>query len=232
MAEEHAAKGITGGIGHFFTQTTAGLPNWAWLLVIGGGIAAAIIVPRLFGGTSTTDQTGTDTSGTTPDTTSGAVPTYDTGVGGGGGYAPYDYSGQSVTPPPQPTTTAQAGTDTSQQTSRQQLNAQNALTPSAPTLNPWVPAVTPAPGERWYEAYQQRGESFGTQPTPQISGGKYQNAKYVTVGSWPSKELGWGAIASKYHTTVKRLEQLNPTIPGLNQGGHGSAHPGETIRIA
>lgn len=62
--------GHGGGIKGFFTASTAGLPNWAWLLVIAGGIAAAYIVPKLtsglFGGqTQGTADTSGGTSGST-----------------------------------------------------------------------------------------------------------------------------------------------------------------------
>jgi hypothetical protein len=46
--EVHPGHG--GKIGSFLQQSTAGLPNWAWLLVIAGGITAAIIIPKFFKG--------------------------------------------------------------------------------------------------------------------------------------------------------------------------------------
>ncbi len=204
------------GIKKLLTASTAGLPNWAWILVIGGGIAAAIFVPKLFGGgksdTSGTDTTGTD--GGTPADLSSLSPT----VPSVGGYSgPDTSSGYGVTPPPVPTTTADAGAQAAASSASGQLATQAAL-------NPWIPATLPSAGEAWYTPYQQAGAPFGTQPTAA--------GKYITVGLWPSKQMGWAALASKYHISVKRLEQLNPTIPGLSQGGHGSAHPGETIRIA
>lgn len=42
----HPTPPHAGKVGNFLQQSTAGLPNWAWILVIGAGIAAAIIVPR------------------------------------------------------------------------------------------------------------------------------------------------------------------------------------------
>ena len=230
MPEEHAAHHAGSGIGHILQKTTAGLPNWAWLLIIAGGIAAAYIVPKLFGTSQTADTSATDGS-TTPSDLSSLSPAVPSG---GTSYPDTSGSYGAVTPPPSPTTTAASGQQAATDSSSSQLNTQNALnnTGTGQTLNPWVPATTPAPGEPWYVPYQQAGAPFGTQPSPQVSGGKYHTAKYITIGSWPAKQLGWAAIAAKYHITVKRLEQLNPTIPGLSQGGHGSAHPGETIRIA
>jgi hypothetical protein len=48
-------------ISGFLQKDTAGLPNWGWILVIGGGIAAAYLLPRFFGSQSNTGQTATDT---------------------------------------------------------------------------------------------------------------------------------------------------------------------------
>jgi len=47
----------------FFGRDTAGLPNWAWVIVVVGGIAAAYLVPRFLGkGGSVTDTTPTSGS--------------------------------------------------------------------------------------------------------------------------------------------------------------------------
>lgn len=72
MAEGEGSKGITGFLG----KDTAGLPNWAWLLVVGAGLAAAYVLPKLFGnssssstsGTSSTDSTGNDSLAVDPTT--------------------------------------------------------------------------------------------------------------------------------------------------------------------
>lgn len=57
MAEEK----LTG----FLSKDTAGLPNWAWLLIVGAGLAVAYIGPKFFGSKSQQQQqtTGTDTTG-------------------------------------------------------------------------------------------------------------------------------------------------------------------------
>jgi hypothetical protein len=61
------SKGGSKG-GGFLKQSTAGLPNWAWVLVVVGGVAAAYFIPKLFGGGGgTTSQTATDQ--TNPNTT-------------------------------------------------------------------------------------------------------------------------------------------------------------------
>lgn len=46
MAEGDLPKS---NVGNFLKQSTAGLPNWAWILVVGAGIAAAYFVPKFFG---------------------------------------------------------------------------------------------------------------------------------------------------------------------------------------
>src|SRR6266704_1488198 len=93
-------KGIEG----FLKGETAGLPNWAWILIVAAGIAAAVIVPKFFGGASSTDTSSTPDSGiglaidpTTglPYAVEGLVPL---GAGAGAGA-----TGGSITPTPGPT---------------------------------------------------------------------------------------------------------------------------------
>jgi hypothetical protein len=61
MAEVHPTPSHAGKIGDFLNQSTAGLPNWAWILVVAGGILAAIYIPKLLPGsnTATNNSTGT-----------------------------------------------------------------------------------------------------------------------------------------------------------------------------
>ena len=77
----------------FLSKDTAGLPNWAWLLVVGAGIAAVYVIPKFTGNkaSSTNASSSTDTSGlglavdpTTglPYAVEGLVPS---GAGAGGG---------------------------------------------------------------------------------------------------------------------------------------------------
>lgn len=62
MPEGEGAGG-TKNLGGFLKAQTGPLPNWAWLVVIVGGVAAAYIIPKYLnsGAGSTTSQTGTDT---------------------------------------------------------------------------------------------------------------------------------------------------------------------------
>lgn len=93
------------GIKKLLSASSLGLPNWAWLLIVGGGIAAAIIVPKVFpnllGGPSTDTGTATDTGTTsTPVTdTSGGGLVPSGGVGGGGGTTDGTTTPTPVTPP-------------------------------------------------------------------------------------------------------------------------------------
>lgn len=61
MAEGDFPKGGS-NVGNFLKQSTAGLPNWAWILVVGAGIAAAYFVPKFLG--TQTGQANSATSGT------------------------------------------------------------------------------------------------------------------------------------------------------------------------
>lgn len=97
------------GIKKLLSAQTAGLPNWAWLLIIGGGVAAAILVPKLFKGSSDTSSTDTGTS----TDTSGAIPTappspdtsgYNPFQGGYGGGTTSTDTGTSTPAPVTPVT--------------------------------------------------------------------------------------------------------------------------------
>lgn len=61
-----------GNVGKFLSQDYAGLPGWVWLAIVGAGIGVAYIVPKFFGGatSSTSGQTATD-QGTANSGTSG-----------------------------------------------------------------------------------------------------------------------------------------------------------------
>ena len=200
-------------IGKLLSAQTAGLPNWAWLLIIGSGIAIAVIVPKLFGGGTSTDQTstdqtsGTDQTGTIGADLSGAYP-YGQGVGGGGGGGPVgSTSGQPLigdytqgygpvsaapTTTQQPTTqTAEAARQAGQASAQAQLQTQHRLQPQ--------PAHKPA----------------------------HPNERYITVQRWPEELSTLSGIGSKYGVSVARLRQLNPHITNPNL-----IYPNERIRVA
>lgn len=109
MATEMSAQGSS-KVGNFLQQSTAGLPNWAWLLVVAVGVAGAIIVPKFFNkGTSSTAPTtsGMDNTnmglGLAVDPTTG-LPYAVEGLQPSGAFAG---GGQTATTTTSPTSTAQ-----------------------------------------------------------------------------------------------------------------------------
>lgn len=94
------------GIAGFLGDSTAGLPNWAWLLVIGVGVTAAIVVPKLFqGGAASSPATtgGASGLGLAIDPTTGLPYAVEGLAPSGGGTV------TSSGPPPLPTATANTG---------------------------------------------------------------------------------------------------------------------------
>jgi hypothetical protein len=87
-----------GHVGGILKQTTAGLPNWAWLLIIAGGIAAAIILPKYMKPQSSSSSPSG--LGLAIDPTNG-LPYAVEGLVPGGGNA-----GASTPPPPLPQASA------------------------------------------------------------------------------------------------------------------------------
>jgi hypothetical protein len=104
VAEVHPTPSHAGKVGSFLQQSTAGLPNWAWLLVIAGGIAAAVIVPKFInkGTTASTTTPSASGLGLAIDPTTG-LPYAVEGLVPSGGIT----TSTSAPPPPetQPTTT-------------------------------------------------------------------------------------------------------------------------------
>lgn len=100
----------------FLGKDTAGLPNWAWLLVVGAGLAAAYIVPKILAGKSSnssstpTTGTGTGTSGLglAIDPTNG-LPYAVEGLVPSGAYAGTPNPPPVPTPTPTPTPTCKDG---------------------------------------------------------------------------------------------------------------------------
>jgi LysM repeat protein len=197
--------GHSGGFKGFLTGTTAGLPNWAWILVVGGGIAAAYFLPKLLGSSSsstTTPTTGTDTSGIglAVDPTTG-LPYAVEGLVPSGAYAG-DTSGS---------TTGVTGT----------TGAPGPAGPAGPTGAAGAPGKpgTPAPTPVKKPIVVTTPVKKPTAPAPQ--------EKYVNVQAWPQPLSTLSGIASKNGITLERLEQLNPQIKDPNL-----IYPNEKVRIA
>lgn len=99
---------MASGVGGFLKAQTGPLPNWAWLIVIGGGIAVAYVIPKFFGQGGTSSQTGTDQGAGTSglglaiDPTTGLPYAVEGLVPSGG-----TYNGFQNPPPPPPPTNSQ-----------------------------------------------------------------------------------------------------------------------------
>jgi hypothetical protein len=163
----------TKGIGGILKSQTGPLPNWVWLLVIGGGIAAAIIVPKLLAKGSTTAADATTTDAGTPNSGLGLAVDPTTGL-------PYAVEGlvpsggtvatQSGLPP---VTTPVAATPTPAP-----------ATPSA--VSPLVPAGTSIPDVLGAQ-YEYAGQWYTIVPGPQnrIWGVLGQNVPIAQAQSAP-----------------------------------------------
>lgn len=100
------SESATHGVGGFLKAQTGPLPNWAWLLVIGGGIAATYFIPKFFGQSSSNQQQPSGANLVFPcgpntyyDPTSGQCLPMQGGASGGG-----SGGGGGITPgPPSPT---------------------------------------------------------------------------------------------------------------------------------
>lgn len=198
--------GHSGGFKGFLTGTTAGLPNWAWILVVGGGIAAAYFLPKLLGSSSssstTTPTTGTDTSGIglAVDPTTG-LPYAVEGLVPSGAYAG-DTSGSTTGVTGATGAAGPAGP-------AGPTGAAGAPGKPAPTTNSHPPIVVKPPVKAPAKAPSTVQE------------------KYVTVQAWPQPLSTLSGIASKNGITLQRLEQLNPQIKDPNL-----IYPNEKVRIA
>jgi LysM repeat protein len=182
--------GHSGGFKGFLTGTTAGLPNWAWILVVGGGIAAAYFLPKLLGSSSsstTTPTTGTDTSGI------GLAVDPTTGL---------PYAVEGLVP-----SGANAGDGSVGVTGT--TGAAGPAGPAGPTGaagapgKPGTPAPTPV-----------KKPIVVTTPVKKPTTAPQE--KYVNVQAWPQPLSTLSGIASKNGITLQRLEQLNPQIKDPN----------------
>jgi hypothetical protein len=139
--------GGTKGIGGILKAQTGPLPNWAWIVVIVGGLAAAYIIPKFLGAKGSTSQTSTDTGtgnsglGLAIDPTSGLPYAVEGLVPSGG-----TVSTQSGVLPPTPTTPA---TDTT-------TTVDESQNPFYPLLAPGTTDVPSATGSY----YQVNGQWY------------------------------------------------------------------------
>lgn len=222
------------GIQGFLGKDTAGLPNWAWLLVVAGGIAAAYFVPKFLGGQSpsATDQTATN-AGTAQSNTNGIGLAVDPTTGlpyaveglspsgglAGGGQGGVDLSGitnalnsilanlNKTTPPPTPTPKP----------------------PPTPKKFPFEksekgPGREPETGKTWGPGAEKFPAAFGgpaggmAQPFP---------PRHSTIRGWPQQGNTLGDVARMHGVSEKRLQQLNPQITEPH-----NLQPGQKVRVA
>ena len=226
--------------GGFLMGETAGMPNWAWILVVAAGIVLAVIVPRVLnkgGGGTATSAPGTSTDnlnsgggssglGLAIDPTTG-LPYAVQGLvpsGGSSGNSGPDMSTLLAQLSGQQTT---IGTlQTQQDAANAKINAnQTALFADIAqkytdllskvnnqTTSIQQPAPTPQPAQQ---------PAPTPQPAPQTT------SRYITVTRWPSQFGTLSGIASANGVSLSRLEQLNPQISNPNL-----IYAGQQIRIS
>jgi len=227
------------GAGGFLMGETAGVPNWAWILVVAAGIILAVIVPKLVnkGGGTATSTPGTSTDnlnggngssglGLAIDPTTG-LPYAVQGLvpsGGSSGNSGPDMSTLLAQLSGQQTT---IGTlQTQQDAANAKINAnQTALfadiaqkyTDLLSKVNNQT-TLTPQPTP-------QPTSQPTPQPTPQPA--PQTTSRYITVTRWPSQFGTLSGIASANGVSLSRLEQLNPQISNPNL-----IYAGQQIRVS
>lgn len=198
--------GGTKGLGGILKAQTGPLPNWAWILVIGGGIAAAYFVPKFFGGqnastsqTSTDQGTGNSGLGLAIDPTTGLPYAVEGLVPSGGTVAE-----SSGVLPPTPTTTPPPATSTTTSTST-----------TDQSNNPFYPLLPP-----------------NTSNIPSTLGSYYQlNGQWYTIVPGPNGRI-WGALG-KLSAQQAQQAAISPTSKRLliePASAYSPAWPGNTTQ--
>jgi LysM repeat protein len=210
-------------ISGFLGKDTAGLPNWAWLVVVGAGLAAAYIVPKFFGSSASTPSS-TSTTASTDTTGLGLAIDPTTGL-------PYAVEGLVPSGAMTGTSTDGTGLTGPQGPVGPQGPPGTPGTPGTPTgACPEVILVCP-PGTTTVHGTDANGcptvTCTGTPTTtPAPPAPTPPAARYVTVQKWPSQLGSLSGIASKYGLSLARLEQLNPQIKNPNL-----IYAGQQVRI-
>lgn len=205
----------------FLSKDTAGLPNWAWLLIIGAGIAAAYIVPKIFGsitgsGSTTSTDSGTPASnlGLAVDPSTG-LPYAVEGLVPSGAYAGQGGSGVDLT-----------SLDNLMNEIQQYLNQSGGTTPgtgsgggSGPSRAPGMIYQNPSSGvwhyistgnqtlsqiasslglSSWNDLYAipENQAAFGKLSAAQAANYKPQTGVYVVIPGATGQKLGQGATVS------------------------------------
>ena len=212
--------------GGFLMGETAGMPNWAWILVVAAGIVLAVIVPRVLnkgGGGTATSAPGTSTDnlnsgggssglGLAIDPTTG-LPYAVQGLVPSGGS-----SGNSG--PDMSTLLAQlSGQQTTIGTLQTQQDAANAK------INANQTALFADIAQKYTDLLSKVNSQTTPQPTPQPT--PQTTSRYITVTRWPSQFGTLSGIASANGVSLSRLEQLNPQISNPNL-----IYAGQQIRVS
>ena len=213
--------------GSFLMGETAGMPNWAWILVVAAGIVLAVIVPRVLnkggGGGAATGIPGTSTDnlnsgggssglGLAIDPTTG-LPYAVQGLVPSGGS-----SGNSG--PDMSTLLAQlSGQQTTIGTLQTQQDAANAK------INANQTALFADIAQKYTDLLSKVNSQTTPQPTPQPT--PQTTSRYITVTRWPSQFGTLSGIASANGVSLSRLEQLNPQISNPNL-----IYAGQQIRVS
>ena len=212
--------------GGFLMGETAGVPNWAWILVVAAGIVLAVIVPRVLnkgGGGTATSAPGTSTDnlnsgggssglGLAIDPTTG-LPYAVQGLVPSGGS-----SGNSG--PDMSTLLAQlSGQQTTIGTLQTQQDAANAK------INANQTALFADIAQKYTDLLSKVNSQTTPQPTPQPT--PQTTSRYITVTRWPSQFGTLSSIASENGVSLSRLERLNPQISNPNL-----IYAGQQIRVS
>lgn len=206
MAEGDLPKG--GNVTNFLKQSTAGLPNWAWILVVGAGIAAAYFVPKFLGGKQTSQ----------PGVTSGVVPTVDPATGlpytPGGPFA----GGGNTTTGTTTTTTGTTGTNIFQ--TRPKAINQSDPTYAFDQSNPGVPIRSAPNGAGTLLGYLPFGASINVLGAAVTGGPNFGNSLWYPVQ---------GGYISAYDLVAATQSQNTAnfvTWPYANQNVYNGARNG------
>lgn len=215
-----------GKIGEFMGKETAGLPNWAWVLVIVAGVAATIFLPKLIPGFGGSGSSSSTTSGTTTDPNAGSASDTMGNYQPAGPFAGYTgnalpgttVNGQTVPILP-------AGYSYIYDANGNVVGIQSPTTTTAATGTGTgtgsTTGTTTGTGTGSGSGTASSGGSSGTTTPPPPA------AKYITVTRWPAPTSTLSGIAAANGVSLQKVEQLNPQIKNPNL-----IYAGQKVRVS